>query len=200
MDYMMPSGKRKLTSQEHLTSIRKNNETQGRLVIDTHHSIERFIERYQGRKITFNNTQVPLDYGFIMGRIEAGMKKIINRHNDLFGVYLIHSIESKVGVVIGWRRQGDPSLDDGRNHAVIITLLPLASSHVPRDVTDKMVLVQQLNRLSRDILSEQKKEIRNSVGTVDFIKFKEFDSESDFYITIYEGKVWNHTGVEVEVP
>jgi hypothetical protein len=108
----------------------------GRYVIDTTHAIERFSERYLKEGITVAKVEKV---------IQDGINQILTKHRDREGIYIIHSNSTQIGVVIAWRKQGDPRLNiDDQNHAIVVTLLPLKPEHKAKGLQDTIVTVEQL--------------------------------------------------------
>ena len=98
-----------------------------RYVITTNHFYERAKER-------FNRTKEELNELF-----DKAIDAIINDKQDSSKEYLIFSKKLNQGIVVDWRRQGDRNLDDGKNHLIIITLLPLGKSY-PRECTERILV------------------------------------------------------------
>jgi len=98
-----------------------------RKIIDTKHKIDRFVERYD----RFNNNEgIHKSINNIIG---TAMDYIINKYNDQSNTrYVIHSKCNGYGLVIAWEHFKDPKFDDGQNHAIIITILPIAPKHSAR--------------------------------------------------------------------
>jgi hypothetical protein len=212
MEYYRP-----LRDNEILTDVKKGEEQYGRLIVDTKHSFQRYLERYANKKFKDdkgNSFEVTKE--LVIDKIKRGMKKIINKHNDEVNEYLIHSIKHKLGVVIGWQRPMDKELDFGKNNAVIITFLSIKDSHYktkPTDVeilvendetplyTNNEVLIDQLTDVANEqsYLTEGRYTIprnqQSSEGGVEIINFK----DSNFRIVFFEGKFWDCTAKLVEV-
>lgn len=104
-----------------------HNNMSMRKIIDTKHMIDRFSERYD----RFNNKS-GIEKS-INNIINTAMEYIITKYHDQSNTrYVIHSKCNGYGIVIAWEHFCDPDLDDGCNHAIIITILPIAPKHSAR--------------------------------------------------------------------
>ena len=111
-----------------------------RKIIDTKHSIDRFLDKNR-----FDDAGAT-DFRKKLNRvITDASKKIITKLNDEEGVYGIHSKSTGIGVVIDWRP--DKYGSDRTNHAVIITLLPLKPKHHYKNVSDEVIVERRLNEM-----------------------------------------------------
>lgn len=149
-----------------------------RKIIDTRHSIERFMDKNRfsdSGKATFRDT--------IDKVIRDGMEKIISTHNDESGVYGIHSKSTGIGLVIDWRP--DTKGKGKTNHAIIVTILPIKNSHHYKDVSAEVIVEKQL---------------KESVGKRDRKKNTcEIVKEGDFWIVLFEGKYYDNNATWVYV-
>lgn len=110
----------------------------GRWIIDTKHSIDRFIDRGRfpdraGEEKFKNN---------VLWVIENAIEKILTTYGDREGSYVVHSESTGIGVVLRWREEGDPRYRDGNNHAVIVTILPIKKVHTASDPRDTLLIVE----------------------------------------------------------
>lgn len=105
-----------------------------RRIIDTKHSLEKFYDRY-----------ISIQKSTIIRILSDAIEKIINEHNDESLIYGIYSKSTGICSIVNWRR--DHLDDDGRNHAIIITMPPpkrnIKNFHLtsPKDV---MIIVESL--------------------------------------------------------
>jgi hypothetical protein len=123
-----------------------------RKIIDTKHSIERFIDKNRFDQTKKNEFKKSLDKV-----IKDAMNKIITKHNDKSGVYGIHSKSTGIGVVIDWRL--DRQSSDKLNHAIIITILPIKKIHNFRDL-EAEVIVEKILKESIPKFKESSLEAR----------------------------------------
>jgi hypothetical protein len=158
-----------------------------RLIVDTAHAIERFAQRHRRGGIT---------QARVNKVISDGMVEILTRYKDREGIYIIHSKSTRIGIVIHWRRQGDPRLDDGDRHAIIVTILPLRSRHLARDPEDILVTVENLlEEAGMEKLKEHGVIVEDyEEGETSIAKFDE-----NFLIVFFEGKYYDSNGIIIEV-
>lgn len=156
-----------------------------RKIIDTKHFIERFLERYPNfprekvNKVIFD-----------------GMDKIYEDYNDETGIYIIHSKSTKIGVVVNWRREGDPRRDDGNNHAVILTIPRPANSHWAMNPEEEVVII--VEKLALEYFKEKKVRLSECSHEGELV-FAKFGKDNDFIITFFEGKLYDFNAIPVYV-
>jgi hypothetical protein len=110
-----------------------------RKIIDTQHKLDR---QYDDDRFDYDDNFTPTVFEKHIQRIlNKAIQKIIKKYGDKPGVYVIHSYSTKIGIVIEWRP--DRIKDDGRNHAIIVTLLPMAKDHYVKKSTDSKIVVEQ---------------------------------------------------------
>jgi hypothetical protein len=153
-----------------------SEEYRGRKIIDTKHSIERFTDRYP-------NINKPT----VIWVIRNAIDEILDVHRDRSHLYAVHSVSTKIGIIVNWRR--DNVDDDGKNHAIIVTILPLKDHHYSsRD--DIPVIVEQLKEWAEEkIKVEENRNILAENATYDYAK------EDDFYVVYWEGKYYDTNAV-----
>lgn len=117
-----------------------------RYLIDTHHSIDR---TYDGRGVdkqvypTVNSFKK--DCNVV---IKRGIDKILDEHNDRTGTYLIHSNSTHIGIVINWRQDRE-NWRDSRNHAIIVSVLPVRRTHYSNNPEDIMIFTEYKHLLKK---------------------------------------------------
>lgn len=150
----------------------------GRWIIDTSHSVDRFHERYP-----------KISQSTVLDVIQRGIKLILGAYKDRAVQYGIHSHSTGIGVLIDWRPdKGDPK--DLRNHAVIITLLPVKKSHTFQKGTIPLMvearttpsLRASLREWVRERAPEALKEKRNTAECV---------SDQNLQVTLWEGDIYD---------
>lgn len=156
------------------------DEYMGRRIIDTKHSIDRFVDR--DRFSDYGSLELKQE---IIRVIKDGIDTILTKHNDEEGVYVIHSNSTNIGVVITWRKEGDPKRNDGKNHAIVVTVLPRKVKHSKKNSSDTMLYVEVANQLleflDRKKLTEQvftEKEVEE--GSFERVYIEDLDLE--FYL------------------
>ncbi len=149
----------------------------GRMIIDTKHSIDRYSDRYNNilNKDTVNQV------------IQNVIKEILSDYNDTEGQYGFHSKSTGIGGIITWRRQGDPKLDDGNNHAVITTLFPIKKFHTFRNVDAELIVEQQVTLWAEE--QGYKKEFKESLCESYGEDHKFY--KDDFFVSFFEGKLYD---------
>lgn len=167
------------TAPESSTTIKKLPgeafEYRGRKVIDTYHSIDRFIERYGE------------EYREKVNKVLRDTIDVILNHGDNYGAYGVHSKGTGIGIAVKWKRQGDPRLDDGKNHAIIATILPIKHAHwLSRD--EVQILVEQFKMLTEEKVAEGK--VCTNEATCDYSLYCD---DEGIYIITWEGKYYDHT-------
>lgn len=117
-----------------------------RYLIDTHHSIDR---TYDGRgvdKQVYPTIKSFKDDCTIV--IKRGMDKIFDEHNDRTGTYLIHSNGTHIGIVVNWRKDRE-NWRDTRNHAIVVSVLPVRRTHYSNNPDDIMIFTEYKHLLKR---------------------------------------------------
>lgn len=163
------------------------DEYMGRRIIDTKHSIDRFVDR--DRFSDYGSSELKQE---ILRVIKDGMNDIIRLHNDEEGVYVIHSESTKIGVVITWRREGNPKLDDGKNHAIVVTVLPRKPKHSKKNPSDTMLYVEVSNQIMEFL---NKRKLTESIFKED--KFEEgsfervYIDDLGFELYLFENELYD---------
>lgn len=147
----------------------------GRKIIDTKHSIDRFVDRYNNK------------YGVdrVHKVIYDAMETIIDKYQDESTTYGVWSKSTGICVIIDWRRDS-MNRRDNLNHAVIVTLPPVKDEfrnfHTtnPKDIrfiVEKMLFGQIMdNVLKEDFESNKLKEVKINKHSVFLHEGKMFDS------------------------
>lgn len=110
-----------------------------RRIIDTHHSIDQYANRY---KDLFDRDRVNKV-------VHDGIDKILTQYNDVSTTYAIWSKSTGIAVIVDWRPDALKP-QDKNNHAIIITLPPIKKSikdlktKSPKDV--KIIVESMLKR------------------------------------------------------
>ena len=149
----------------------------GRSIIDTSHSIER---GYEQRGV--DPSIYPESFHFkreVIRVIKSGMDKILDNYKDYSSVYLIHSKGTGIGVTVNWRTQRDSKYDDGNNHAIIVSILPIKRKHYSKYPDDILLVVED---------SIPRKRIKESLieDTMDRVL-----TDFGFQAILWEGSVWD---------
>lgn len=107
-------------------------------IIDTKHSVERFLQRVPPN----------IKKDTILGVIKKAMLKIVQMGDISNTSYLVHSQSTNIGVILFWRPESDPYISKDRrsvNNAVIVTILPLKKQHISSDPKDTILMVEGSN-------------------------------------------------------
>lgn len=157
----------------------------GRDIIDTNHSIEQYLRWYPR-----------LNRGILNSVVVHGMKRIIEQYGDVARVYIIHSISTKIGAVVSWKRWDDARRDDKKNHAVIVTFLKRKDKHVAKHPDKEVVLL--VEKLAQEYFGKTGKHLREEAkdGEVALAKFGEND---DFIVTYLDGELYDFNAVVIHV-
>lgn len=113
--------------------------SESRKIVNTAHSIDRAKDDNRFGKViqkdfgSFDKFKAKVDMV-----IRRAMKEIMRKHKDARGQYGVHSKSTGIGVIVDWRP--DDSVPDGKNHAVIVTLLPVRNSHSYKPGTTEVVV------------------------------------------------------------
>lgn len=167
----------------------------GRKIIDTKHSIDRFVDK--DRFSDYGSSELKQE---ILRVIKDGIAEILSKHNDSEGVYVIHSQSTKIGVVIMWRREGNPKLDDGQNHAIVVTVLPRKPNHSKKNPSDTMLYVEVVEqimeflkrkKLTENVFSEKKFE----EGSFERV----YVNELGFELYLFENELYDISAKEILV-
>lgn len=154
------------------TTIGYNN----RKIIDTSHSIERFID-----KTRF----VDLEKDQVIKVINNGIEKIINNYKDESTTYGIWSKSTGICVILEWRRDNQNSKDKN-NHAIIVTLPPIKKNFKDFHTKSGDVRIIVESYLHTYLMKLYQKEI--SFGANDIQSFK---LNENINVTYHEGKLWD---------
>lgn len=149
----------------------------GRSIVDTSHSIDRGYEQRGVDKSIY-----PEYFYFrreVIRVIKDGMNEILDNYDDYSSVYLIHSKSTGIGVTVNWRTHRDEKYDDGDNHAIIVSILPIKDKHYTKYPDDILLIVE--SSLSRGRLKESQIPF-----TMDRVK-----TEYGFDAILWEGSVWD---------
>jgi len=149
----------------------------GRKIIDTKHSIERYIQRYVGQ---ISKTTV-----------EEVFKKVIDeifdRYKDKIGEYGFHSKSTGIGGVCIWRREGDPRFDDGNYHFIIKSLFPIKKFHTYNNVDPKIIVEKHVIEWAKEkgFTGKRVEGLCENFSNIDYEDYHEYD----FSVFFYEGKL-----------
>lgn len=150
----------------------------GRDIVDTNHSIERLFD---GRGVDSYTYPTVADFKKeVVSVIQSAIDKILSVYSDYSEEYLIHSRSTGIGVVIDWRPHKDQKYDDGNNHAIIISVLPVKNKHFAKNPSDVLLMVEESIPKSR--LQEAAQE-----NTMDRYVLEDLGIK----VTLWEGKVWD---------
>lgn len=106
-----------------------------RKTIDTEHAIEQGYGRYYRNDYDWQEFQKKLAW-----IIQNAKNSIVYDYNDKSADYVVHSKSTGIGVVIDWRE--DTVNPDGKNHAIIVTVLPRKKKHFAKDPEDILLIVE----------------------------------------------------------
>ena len=143
----------------------------GRKIIDTKHSIDRYLDRYPN----FSKNS-------IVTVVTKAIDKILDIYNDEETTYGIWSKSTGICVIINWRKESYNS--DGMNHAILVSLPPKKNNFNDFHTTkpdDVRVMVEK--RIKEKISLTKLKESINSnyIIEVDLVATKVFIEEGTIY-------------------
>ncbi len=150
----------------------------GRKIIDTKHSIDRYLDRYPN-----------LSKNTIIAVVTKAIDKILDTYNDEETTYGIWSKSTGICIIIDWRKENYNS--DGMNHAVLVSLPPKKNSFNDFHTTkpnDIRIMVEKriqenisLDRIKESSISDYIIEVDSGANKV----FIEEGSIYDYGIGIY---------------
>jgi hypothetical protein len=134
-------GKRKKPNPYANTSSKKSN----RNVIKTDHAIDRMKDARHNKDDISQDMLKKLDNKSEFKKelekvIKKAMPIIVSKFKDKSGNYGIHSKSTNINVIIDWRPDREVS-NDSRNHAVVVSVLPL-KKNVHFRPSDTQVIVE----------------------------------------------------------
>lgn len=147
-----------------------------RKVIDTKHSLDQFVNR---------NIKV-ISKSIMKRIINDVINEIIENYNDKEGQYGYHSKSTGVGGVVMWRRENDPRNDDGKNHFILKTVLPIKKFHHFNNVEAQIIVEKQVILWAKEkgFTGKKKQNLCES-----FYEQHEY-FEDDFNVTFFEGRLY----------
>lgn len=154
----------------------------GRLIINSNHAIERGHEQ---RDVDTEKWPYHLFEKEIIRIIKQGIDKIFNVYDDSSSVYLIHSRSTHFGVVVNWRQQNNPQYDDGRNHSIIVTVLPPRKNHYTKNSSDILLTVEVIKDIERYY---GKKTLNEKARQQEYNRFM---TDYGFTAHVFEGEITN---------
>ena len=160
-----------------------------RKIIDTKHSIDQFLNKERfgndaGKKELKNKT---------LWVIDNAIEKIIKDHKDKAQSYGVHSGSTGIGVIIQWRQEGDPKRNDGKNHAVIVTMLPIKPTPYFKPQDTKIIVEWQIDMLGRQKLTEEGQPVKKQKN---YCTHTNLD-EDEFYVVYWEGRLYDYGPQEI---
>jgi hypothetical protein len=145
-----------------------------RKIIDTKHSLERYVDRYKSEFSLEDLNQM----------LNEVMNKILDVHNDKEGTYGWHSKSTGAGGIIEWRLDyKDPN--DKNNNAIIVSLLPIKKFHNFKAGDVKIIIEKQV------VLWIQEKgvDLKESIKKENFCE--SYRMGYDTYVSFFEGKLYD---------
>ncbi len=153
----------------------KFTELTNRKTIDTKHSLERYVLRYQDL----------FDKDKLNNMISEVKDKIIIEYDDKAGQYGWHSKSTGAGGIIDWRPDF-MSFKDKMNHAIIVTNFPVKKQHTFKNVDAVIIIEQQVMLWAKE---KGFKKIKMNEGLCEL--FSEEYENQKFYVTFFEGKLYD---------
>jgi len=144
-------------------------------VIDTKHSVDRYAQRYSH---LFTKEQID-------GLIRKTGKQIIRKYDDRSGVYGWHSQSTNTGGIIDWRP--DTYSNSDTNQAIVVSLFPPKRMHTYKDVDAKIIIENHMSYWAVETLG-MSNVLKEGLGQPRAIEYLE--EELPFYVTFYEGKLY----------
>jgi len=167
-------------------TIRVKKDGTIRRFFDTHHSIERHLQRY-GDEIS---SEFRAEFNKVL--LAAANKILPNYPDGVDKEFGIHSRSTEIGVVLGFRPERPPYKKDDLNHFSIMTILPRKSSHFFYDVAASYTVEKAMQAdVDRLILEGN---LKGGPNECDF-----YIKEDGAYVITFEGKVWEHNLIIIEV-
>lgn len=157
------------------------SKTDHRRMIDTSHSIDRFLDQQRfGDRSGKDEFKDKIEWV-----LNNAIDKIIKEYQDKSHTYGIHSKSTGIGISIDWRK--DYRNDNGKNHAIIISVLPIKKHHYfkPEDVV--LIVEAQLDMLGRQLLREEGNPVRKEKNKALITVVNE-----SYFITYWQGRLYEH--------
>ena len=116
------------------------------------------------------------------------MKRILRDYNDRSGQYGFHSKSTGIGGIITWRQEGNPAVNDNKNHAIITTLFPIKKIHTFKNVTAQIIVESQMVLWAKE--KGMKREKRYS-GICQILSESHENCLDDFYLPFFENRMYD---------
>lgn len=139
----------------------------GRRIIFTNHALEKYIERYE-----------VLSKEQILDIVKKAIRHIFTVYKDSPRDYGVHSKSTGVGFIISWRREKSQFNDDEKNHAVIVSMLPVKRQHYFAQGDISIIVEKQINLFLRETNVSREKNTCDRIGSYD-----------GFYIDTFQGRL-----------
>ncbi len=170
-----------------------------RKIIDTKHSIDRFVDRERLRLPWELEEFVEKLIWVISNAIDVILDEYHDEASnpDTDNSYVIHSKSTGIGVVVVWRWEWDRYRTDDKNHAVIRTILPVKRAHHTTNPDDVLLIVEHqlrdwaLSRLEENHILRESIMRENSYS---------HSSDNTFVVHLWEGEYWDCNGEIIIVP
>lgn len=156
----------------------------GRSIIVTHHYGDRYgdIDRFSRLA---NDPDFRED---VLWVVRNAMREIMTQHVDRTGKYGVHSKSTGIGVIIDWRPDGRVHTDN-RNHAMVVTLLPIKRFHHFKANDISIIVESLLMDYLRESLDRERQPLRETEGAVDSVQ----DRSGSTLVVAWEGKYHSDT-------
>jgi hypothetical protein len=160
-----------------------------RKIIDTKHSLDQFLNNQR-----FGNDAGKQELKIkVLTVIDNAIDKIIKDHKDEAQSYGVHSKSTGIGVIVEWRQEGDPKRDDGKNHAVIVTILPIKPLPYFKPKDTKILVEWQIDMLGRQKLTEEGQQVKKQKN---YCTHTDINGD-DFYVVYWGGRLYDYGPQEI---
>lgn len=148
----------------------------GRRKIVTQHADERFLDASRFDQNEKDKFELNLDYV-----LDAAIDEIIDTYKDRQNIYVVHSNRTGIGIVLDWKE--DVDYDNGKNHANIVSILPIKKKHSYKKGDIYLVVENEaLKKMGKIRLKECCEE-----GAYDIVKVL----NESVQVTFFEGNIWD---------
>lgn len=152
----------------------KFTEKEERKIIDTNHSIDRYLLRYDA---ILSKEQID-------NILKDVIKKIIINYDNKEGTYGFHSKSTGAGGIIDWRPD-NKNLIDTQNHANIVSLFPIKQFHNFRPEDIKIIVEKQVILWAKENGFKLKESLKQENLC------ESYKMSDDHYVSFFEGKLYD---------
>jgi len=143
-EYLKEAKKRKKPNPYAERKIDLSNPKFQRDIIDTNHAIDRFVNGRHNEEETPPKVKAVIDdpkkfKELVREVVKKGIIEIMKKHKDVSGNYGISSKSTNIHVIIDWRKDYK-STNDSRNHAIIVTVLPIKKNVKFKDIKSNVIV------------------------------------------------------------